>query len=73
MPVGIRPMGESVKTSTDGDDGIGLELLKAMREANVCDRLWIATRTCKQDYVHIGKKRFEHSINACTAANTTLS
>ena len=58
---------------SDGDYGIGLELLKAMREADICDRLWIATRTCKQDYVHIGKKRFEHSINACTAANTTLS
>ena len=57
---------------SDGDEGVGMELLKAMSEANVSNRVWIATRTCNRDYKHIGKKRFEHVIASCSNANAKL-
>ena len=58
---------------SDGDDGIGLQLLKSMREDNATNQLWMVTRTCQTDFSHIGKRRFQHSIKVCQSAAKGLS
>ena len=58
---------------SDNDDGVGLELMKAMSDANVVNKLWVVTRYCKPDYGHIGKKRFDHAIAVCRDANSQLT
>ena len=45
---------------SDGDDGVGLQLLKAMRDDKILNRIWIVTRLCRPDYHHIGNK---HGLN----------
>ncbi len=57
---------------SDGDDGVGSELLKAMVNDNVLNTIWIATRSCKADYKHIGAKRFTHAISTCKEASGKL-
>ncbi len=57
---------------SDGDEGIGLALLCAMRDTDVKNRLWFVTRTCKPDYQHLGKKRFEHAVATCKDAYDQL-
>ena len=42
---------------SDGDDGVGLQLLKAMRDDKILNRIWIVTRLYGPDYHHIGKAR----------------
>ena len=54
--------------SSDGDHGVGLELLKSMKNNHHINYALFATRTCSPDYVHIGKKRFEHVIQVCKDA-----
>lgn len=50
---------------SDGDHGVGLKLLRAMQEKNVVGKLFVVTRSCATDYAHIGKRRFQHAIEAC--------
>jgi hypothetical protein len=53
---------------SDNDFGVGLELLKAMKDAHIKNTLFVAARTCKPDYSHIGKKRFDHVRTLCMSA-----
>ena len=57
---------------SDGDDGVGLQLLKAMRDDKILNRIWIVTRLYGPDYHQIGKARFEHAMQACSNANLKL-
>ena len=41
---------------SDGDHGIGLDLLRKMQTDGVNNQIWIATRTCHSDFQHIGNK-----------------
>jgi len=43
---------------SDGDDGVGLRLLKVMRYDKILNRIWIVTRLYGPDYHHIGKAQF---------------
>jgi len=58
---------------SDGDHGVGLELLRKMQEAKVINTIWIATRTCRPDFAHIGNTRFEHTKTVCTEASSALT
>jgi putative IMPACT (imprinted ancient) family translation regulator len=58
---------------SDGDDGVGRKMLRAMQEKNITDQIWIATRTCLPNFAHIGNRRFTHAISVCQAASTNLS
>ena len=53
---------------SDGDDGIGLKILRSMQEDGVMNQLWIATRRCLLNFTHIGNKRFTHAISVCKTA-----
>ena len=58
---------------SDGDHGVGLELLKKMQNSNIINCIWFATRTCKPGYQHIGTKRFDHVKNLCEQASKRLT
>lgn len=53
---------------SDGDYGVGLQLLKAMQRQTVVNKLLVATRTCGPNYAHIGQRRFEHVKDVCFSA-----
>ncbi len=57
---------------SDGDDGVGSEILKAMISEDVRNMIWIATRKCRPDYKHIGAKRFSHATDSCKEASNQL-
>jgi hypothetical protein len=57
---------------SDGDHGIGLELLRKMQDDSITNRIWIATRSCHADFTHIGNKRYEHAKTVCSEASTSL-
>jgi len=57
---------------SDGDDGVGLRLLKAMRDEKILNRIWTVTGLCGPDYHHIGKTRFSHARQVCNNANLKL-
>ena len=56
----------------DGDDGIGLELLKSMRLMDVTNMVWIVTRNCSKNSKHIGRKRFAHANAVAKSAYELL-
>ena len=56
----------------DGDDGIGFELLKAMRLEDAINVVWIVTRHCSKKHKHIGRKRFSHAANMAKSAHDIL-
>jgi hypothetical protein len=58
---------------SDGDDGIGFQLLKSMRNDEAKHQLWMVTRTCLPEFVHIGKRRFQHATQVCRAAAKHLT
>lgn len=53
---------------SDGDHGVGLSLLKAMQRRDIVNKLFVATRTCKPGYAHIGQRRFDHVSEVCFSA-----
>ena len=53
---------------SDWDPGIGLALLRWMKEGNLKNTVCFATRTCYPGYKHIGDRRFQHSITVCDQA-----
>jgi hypothetical protein len=54
---------------SDTDFGVGLELLKSMTDGNLMNTLFVATRTCGPNFVHIGKRRFDHVRTLCMEAH----
>ena len=58
---------------SDGDDGIGLKLLRSMQEDGITNQLWIVTRTCLPNFTHIGNRRFTHAISVCNTAAKKLA
>ena len=58
---------------SDGDYGLGLELLKLMRESDNTNVVCVTTRTCSPDYVHLGRKRFQYVRDTATGAIQKLS
>ena len=58
---------------SDGDHGIGLELLRKMQEGSVSNKIWITTRKCHSDFSHIGNKRFDHAKAVCAEASAALT
>ena len=58
--------------SSDGDHGVGWELLKFMRQQNMNNILLIATRTCGPNYLHIGGRRIRHVTELCAEAVTRM-
>ena len=57
---------------SDGDHGLGLELLKSMRSVDVIDTVCATTRTCDSNYIHLGKKRFQYIRDTATEALSKL-
>lgn len=57
---------------SDGDFGVGLEMLKSMRKKNVINYVYFATRHCKPGYKHIGIRRFDHINTLCLQAQEHL-
>ena len=45
---------------SDGDHGVGFELLKSMMENKLTNTVCLATRICNPGFQHIGKRRFIH-------------
>ena len=58
---------------SDGDHGIGLELLRKMQEGSVSNKIWITTRKCNSDFSHLGNKRFDHAKAVCAEASAALT
>ena len=58
---------------SDGDYGLGLELLKLMRESDNTNVVCVTTRTCSPDYVHLGRKRFQYVRDTAIEAIKKLS
>ena len=52
----------------NGDAGVGLEMLKHMRNSSMTDTVLLATRHCKPGFKHIGNKRFNIIKDLCSAA-----
>lgn len=57
---------------SDGDHGVGLEMLRAMQNSNVTDTVWVVTRACSPTYQHIGKRRFELAVRLSGEAMNKL-
>lgn len=57
---------------SDGDHGMGFNLLEMMRKNAIVNTICIATRLCNPGFSHIGKKRFVHLQSCCLAAYNTL-
>ncbi len=53
---------------SDHDHGVGLQLLRAMRNRPITDTIFVATRDCGPTFRHIGNKRFENVISTCLAS-----
>ncbi len=43
---------------SDGDHGLGLELLKTLRARNETNVVCLTIRTCSPNFRHLGRKRF---------------
>ena len=54
---------------SDCDHGVGLELLKTMKDKDITNTVFIATRACQANFKHIGSKRFEHASATCMQAH----
>ena len=59
--------------SSDGDHGVGLEMLKALRTCNATNMIWLCTRVTGVGYRHIGPRRFRHAVTACKDAMRSLT
>lgn len=58
---------------SDGDWGVGLELLRFMKDTKLHNVVCLATRTMdSQNWKHIGKRRFEHVNTVCSQAHDKL-
>ena len=70
----IEDSGGGINENFDAvvDDGVGLQLLKAMRDDKILNRIWIVTRLFGPDYHHTGETRFDHPRQACSNANLRL-
>ena len=53
---------------SDGDWGIGLEILRSMQEKENVNCISVVTRCCLPNFQHIGRKRFEHAKSLSSAA-----
>ncbi len=53
---------------SDGDYGMGLNLLKKMQQKNALNKLFVTTRSCYPGFAHLGSRRFEHAAEACFGA-----
>ena len=45
---------------SDSDHGLGLELLRTLRQQKVMDTVCVTVRMCSPDYRHLGDKRFQY-------------
>ena len=55
------------------DYGVGLNLLRWMKQENLADTVCFATRTCSAGYRHIGDKRFQIVNQLCGEAVKVLN
>ena len=53
---------------SDGDWGVGFNMLKFMQDDNIVNFVLIVTRNCSSDFKHIGKKRMEHAVAVSKSA-----
>ena len=58
---------------SDRDYGVGLELLKNMKENDNVNIVLFATRKCPPGFKHIGNKRFDHVKQVCSQALERLT
>ena len=50
---------------SDGDYGMGLNLLKKMQQKDAVNKLIVTKRSCHPGFAHLGSRRFEHAAEAC--------
>ena len=58
---------------SDGDWGIGFGLLKHMVDQNIENKIFVVTRQCGPNFVHIGYKRIANAIQVCDEAYDKLN
>ncbi len=54
--------------NSDGDHGIGVEMLNYLKKLDKKQTILMVTRDCGPNFKHINKRRFEISINVCKEA-----
>lgn len=64
--------GRTENFQSDGDYGLGLELLRIIQKKNYDNCILMVTRHCSPEYRHIGKRRFEIATSVCNAAYDAL-
>ena len=57
---------------SDGDYGVGLNLLKHMQSHNIFNKVFIVARNCTPGFRHIGNRRMDHAINVCEKAHSAM-
>jgi hypothetical protein len=57
---------------SDGDYGVGLNLLKHMQSQNIVNRMFIVARNCSPGFRHIGNRRMDHAIKVCEKAHSDM-
>jgi hypothetical protein len=57
---------------SDGDYGVGLEMLRHMREQNTVGYVTIGTRLSTPDSSNIGRKRYDHVFKLCYQAKDVV-
>ena len=50
---------------SDGDWGVGFNMLKFMKDNNIQNYVLVVTRDCSADFKHIGSDRMKHAIEVC--------
>jgi uncharacterized protein YoxC len=65
-------MGQKQNFDSDGDYGVGLHLLRHMRDQKMNNMMCIVARDCEPNYSHIGKRRMQHAVSVCEKATTLL-
>ena len=53
---------------SDGDYGVGYNMLQFLKEENIINSVVVVTRDCGPDFQHIGGKRMKHAVAVCKSA-----
>jgi hypothetical protein len=65
-------LGRIENFESDGDFGLGPEMIKVINDQDITDCMLILTRKCGPNFQHIGNRRFEITIQVCKEALTKL-
>ncbi len=57
---------------SDGDHGLGLELLKTIRSVDAGNVMCVTIRKCRPNFKHLSKKRFQYVRETATEVINSL-